>query len=125
MRPWRGRRCRSRRSPDWRGPGTYQRPVPGGTSGCAEYSIRSRAVLVRLTSMVPFSLAEIGLVALLMAATVAAVRGAAALWRGPERARRLARGAGGLVAWAGVAYLVFELLWGLNYARRPLADMLG
>ena len=83
------------------------------------------AVLVRLTSVVPFSLAEIGLVALLMAATVAAIRGAAALWRGPERARRLARGAGGLVGWAGVAYLVFELLWGLNYARRPLADMLG
>src|SRR5262249_31136557 len=46
-RPWRGTPCRSRRSRDWRGPGTYQRPVPGGTSGCAEYSIRPQAASAR------------------------------------------------------------------------------
>jgi hypothetical protein len=83
------------------------------------------AVLVRLTSLVPFSMAEIGLAALLLAAGVLIVRGAIRLWRGPQRLRRLARATVTVVGWAGVVYLAFELAWGLNYARRPLADTLG
>ena len=95
----------------------------------AAYSRRAyravAAVLVRLTSPVPFSIAEIGLAVLIVAALVALVRGLARLRRGPDRARRLARGTLAVVAGAGAVYLAFQLVWGLNYARCPLADTLG
>ena len=78
--------------------------------------------LACLTSRAPLSIAEL-LIALLAAASVAAV---AFRWRkgrsprpsGAARARRV-------VAVAGVAYLLFLVLWGLNYQRQPLALSLG
>src|SRR5947207_741184 len=65
-------------------------------------------VLVRLTSVVPFSLAEFGLAALSVAAVVAVFRGAVRLWRGPERMPRLVRATAAIVGGAGATYLVFE-----------------
>jgi len=95
----------------------------------AAYSRRAyrvvAAVLVPLTSPVPFSMAEVGLAGLVALGLVLLVRGAIRLRRGPDRPGRIARAAVAAAAGAGAVYLVFELVWGLNYARRPLAETLG
>jgi hypothetical protein len=71
--------------------------------------------LACLTAPLPFSLAEALLAVLAALAAWRLRRGvrlsAACLWRGLEC--------------SGVAYALFLLLWGLNYARRPLAASVG
>lgn len=78
--------------------------------------------IARLTSMVPFSLTEmavvLGLPTLLILLIVYLVR----LFRQTKRLLRLARLFRG-VAWAaGLSYLLFMLLHGLNYARLPVSS---
>jgi hypothetical protein len=83
----------------------------------------ARAVSM-VTGYLPFSLAEM----LLLAGVLAAVVGAAALLlraRKGFRWRGLLRGAARLAAAAALAVLAFDLLWGYNYARAPVAAMLG
>jgi hypothetical protein len=84
------------------------------------------SVLGRLAGLVPFSLAELLLAALLIAAggwgvrrAVESVRRRRFPWRGLLRVAGMA--GGGL----GVAYAVFLVLWGLNYQREPAATRLA
>jgi hypothetical protein len=78
------------------------------------------------SDLVPFSVAEILVLALAAVLIFLTVRGTVRLVG--RRTRPLA--AAGSVArlvlvWAPVAYLLFALLWGANYARRPIEEKIG
>ena len=77
-----------------------------------------------VTGLLPFSLAEV----LLLAGVLAALLGAARMLlraRKRPRARGLLRGVARLAAACGLAVLAFDLLWGYNYDRAPVSAMLG
>ncbi len=84
-------------------------------------------LLSSITGVVPVSLAEIALIAILLRQLIPAGR---ALWhtyhdktREPRNA--LLGGALRLGQDAGILVTLFYVLWGFNYARSPLADQLG
>jgi hypothetical protein len=87
-------------------------PLLGGAIGCA-------------AALVPFSVAEIGLVAAVLAALVWTWRRLRdGLRRSAVRSAALALLADALLA-AGAVYVVFLVLWGLNYRRLPFATIAG
>jgi len=84
------------------------------------------AVFAVLTGWIPFSVAEPLLVALLALLVWRVVRWARALAKPSEPRRAIVKRAAATCAIvAGVGYVAFLLLWGLNYHRRPLAANLG
>jgi hypothetical protein len=88
----------------------------------AWYPALQRAI-TPLTNRVGWSLFDVTVVAILVAAVamvVARVRGA----KGPARKRRWWNAALDLVALAAAVYLVFMTSWGWNYRRLPLATRL-
>ena len=79
--------------------------------------------LACLTAWLPVSLAEMGL---LGAGGFGLTRLARALWMGRRpSATRLLEGISALPVIAGILYLTFLLLWGLNYQRQPFAVSAG
>jgi hypothetical protein len=81
--------------------------------------------LTAATAWASFSIAEACLLALAPVAVVAAGRGVVRAFRSPAPVRALGSGLLRIAIGAGVVYLVFLLLWGLNYQRRPLAASVG
>lgn len=80
---------------------------------------RVARALGAVNGLLPWSFGEI----VIVAGAVALIGWLGRVWRG-HRSGRLVRV--GLAAWgfAGIAALAFLLLWGLNYARPPLAERL-
>ena len=82
--------------------------------------------LTRVTGAVPFSVAEVLLVTLTLALLFLVTRGTIRVAKGkvgPGPAVRT--GAARLLASAVVIVLLFYCLWGIQYARAPLAERLG
>jgi uncharacterized protein DUF3810 len=77
---------------------------------------RLQAVITPLSNSIPIALLDLAAGCLIVAGTVVLVRRAKAV--GVRRA--LARTAGSIVTASAVLYLLFLLLWGLNYRRTPL-----
>ena len=75
-----------------------------------------------VTGRLPFSLAEVGVVVGLLAIVIVSVRFVVTWRRGARRPLRL-RMARLAAAVAGVV-LAFDLLWGFNYDRQPVATLL-
>lgn len=73
------------------------------------------------SSLVPFALLDVGLIALTAIWVFSAVR----RWRAHGSAAALRVGATSLVMIASVAFLVFLAFWGLNYRRVPLEARLA
>jgi hypothetical protein len=77
------------------------------------------------TGWIPFSLAEMivlaGILAVLLWAGHVVVRGRWRRWTGPG----VVTGAARVVAFVGLAVALFDLLWGYNYDRAPVAALLG
>src|SRR5207245_2229143 len=84
------------------------------------------AVLAATLGRWPFSVGEVLLWLAAAAFGAWTARLAARLWHGRGRRLGVVRGAVS-EAWiaAGVVYLAFLLLWGLNYRRRPYAELAG
>ncbi len=82
-------------------------------------------VVSALTGWVPFSLAEALLALLVVGAIVLLVLAVRALFRRGGRLRRVVDGAAGLALALGLALAAFDLLWGLNYDREPVAVLRG
>lgn len=88
------------------------------------YPVISHAVDT-LTGWMPFSLAEwllYGLIAGILALFI--VQGIRFFTR-PHPIYRFCRVMSGLLAASSVAYFLFYGLWGLQYQRLPLSDILG
>lgn len=84
------------------------------------------STLVTLSGWVPFSLAETLLLAGLLAAVLLAGRGIAGVVRRTRRLGNvLARGLCRAVVTASLLFTSFVLLWGLNHARTPFAELVG
>jgi hypothetical protein len=81
--------------------------------------------LARLPRAVPFSLAEVLVVAASLLAFVLFVGFLGRLRHGPRRGATLLSGLGAIVAVLGPAYVAFLLSWGLNYQRRAFAESAG
>lgn len=78
-----------------------------------------------LTGGIPFSLAEVGVVALAALFVARGVRNLRRVRRGDLRARDLfVRFELSALSWLAVAYALF-VVWGLNYQRTPLAAFAG
>jgi hypothetical protein len=86
---------------------------------------RIAAVLASVTGWMPFSIAEGVAVLLMVTGVSAAARGVMRALRSPAPFRALGDGVLRSAIAAGAAYLVFLLLWGLNYQRQPLAASTG
>lgn len=86
---------------------------------------RISAILTTATGWAAFSLAEVVFVILVLAGLVAVVRGTRRAWRTPARGRAFGDALLRITLAAGATYLVFLLLWGLNYQRQPLAVSVG
>jgi hypothetical protein len=91
------------------------------------YSLRAYAALQRpitsLSNRVPFALFDVLLVLVIGAWLALAVRDLAGKWRiGTLRAA--ARIAFRTIVWAAGLYVIFLLVWGLNYRRTPLIEKL-
>jgi hypothetical protein len=86
---------------------------------------RIAAILGTATRWASFSLAEVFVVLLLLAGFVALVRGTRRALRSPAPYRALGDAVLRIAIASAAAYLVFLLLWGLNYQRRPLAASVG
>jgi hypothetical protein len=80
------------------------------------------AGLGRVTGLFPFSLAEPLAILAVLLLMVLLVRAGLSLRRGPFWSALLESGAT-LLAAAGGLYLVFLLLWGLNYHRQPFGQL--
>ena len=79
-----------------------------------------------LTGLFPLSVAEAALVALAAAVLYWLVRGAMALVRQPRQtAGKLPRFVVPLAAGLAALYMVFMLMWGLNYSRLTFAELSG
>jgi hypothetical protein len=98
-------------------------PIPRGwiEHGYANafFALLNRA-LVPVTNVVPFSVGDVELLVVLVAVV--------AWWVGtmrrtprPRRARVAIRLAAHLIGYAALGIVLFELLWGLNYRRAPVA----
>jgi hypothetical protein len=70
-----------------------------------------------VSNLVPFALFDLLLIAAAVFVAVTVARG----WRAGSRLRALAR----LTLVAGIAAIWFQLAWGLNYRRVPIAESLG
>ena len=82
--------------------------------------------LGRAAGLLPFSLAEGLVVAAVLFIAGASARSAGRVLRGQARLpAMLATWAANLALLAGLGYALFLLLWGLNYARPPLASLAG
>jgi hypothetical protein len=86
---------------------------------------RIAAVLSGLTAWAPFSIAEFVIVLLVVSGSVGAVRGTMRALRSPAPFRALGDALLRIAIAAGIVYLVFLVLWGLNYQRSPLAASTG
>jgi uncharacterized protein DUF3810 len=86
---------------------------------------RIARALTAATVWAPFSIAEVCVLALSVAGVFAAGRGLARAVRSPAPLRALGSGLLRIATLASVTYLVFLLIWGLNYQRRPLASITG
>jgi hypothetical protein len=91
------------------------------------YSLRAYGVLQRpmtaLSNLVPFALFDVLLIVVIGGWAALAVRDLARRRR-TGTARAAARTAGRTVVWAAGFYLIFLLVWGLNYRRIPLREKL-
>ncbi len=76
--------------------------------------------LSRATRVVPFSLAEATVVALLIGLPLLFLRWLITSWRNPSN---WLRGVGQALSSVALIYSLFLLVWGLNYHRLPLADV--
>jgi hypothetical protein len=87
---------------------------------------RFGALLGILAGALPFSVAEALALGSLVLAAGACARGLVRLVRGQARlSATLAVGMANGSLLAGIAYALFLVLWGFNYARPPLAALLG
>lgn len=86
---------------------------------------RIAAVLTTVTGSVPFSIAEVVVVLWFVAALVAAVRATRRILHAPFPFRALGDSLIRVAIAACLVYLVFLLLWGINYQRSPLAASIG
>ena len=86
---------------------------------------RIARALTAATAWASFSIAEACLLVLAPLALFAAGRGTVRAFRAPAPVRALGSGLLRIAIAAGVAYLAFLLVWGLNYQRRPLAASVG
>ena len=85
-----------------------------------------RGALGAVSARLPLSAAELLCLLLALAALALAARGSFRALRGRERWLAVAtRGLANGACAAGVGFLLFESLWGLNHARLPLAAHLG
>jgi hypothetical protein len=82
---------------------------------------RIAAVLAAVTAWAPFSIAEFVFVVLVFSGSIGAVRWARRALRSPAPYRALGDALMRVATAAGGVYLVFLVLWGLNYQRNPLA----
>jgi hypothetical protein len=82
-------------------------------------------VLTSATGWLSFSIAEGVIVLLMVSGFIAVVRGTRRVLRAPEPRRALGDALLRIALVAGAAYLVFLVLWGLNYQRQPLAASVG
>jgi hypothetical protein len=78
-------------------------------------------LLTSISNLAPFALLDVLIGATLVAWLVAAARD---IVRAPGRLRGALRVAGRTLAWAAALYLVFLMLWGLNYRRPRMRDTL-
>ena len=81
--------------------------------------------LGRVAGRAPFSVAEAVVLAACLAACVLMLRFVGRVRRRPDRGAALLAGLVTLAALLGPAYLVFLLVWGLNYQRQPFAASEG
>lgn len=81
--------------------------------------------LMALSRALPFSIAEVMMVAGLPLLLFLAGSSVVRAWRAPSRAAALAQLGGRALAAGGLGYLAFLLLWGLNYHRRPVGHSMG
>jgi len=89
------------------------------------YPLLSRGLGV-LTGWVPFSLAEVVVLAFVLGLAISAYRGLRRVGLGQRRLRNVAACAAvNALALAGLGYGGAMVLWGVNYHRTPLADELG
>ncbi len=79
-------------------------------------------MLSRFTSLVPISLAELTVVAAIVALFLGVLY---FVWRGWRQPGKLVGRLRWVLAFSLFAYAAFILLWGLNYYRQPLASILG
>jgi multidrug transporter EmrE-like cation transporter len=86
---------------------------------------RIAAVLTAVTGSVPFSIAEIVVLVLIVAGLIAAARAARRILRAPAILRAMGDSVMRTAIGVAIAYLVFLLLWGFNYDRSPLAASVG
>jgi Protein of unknown function (DUF3810) len=87
---------------------------------------RLGGLLGRAAGVVPFSLAECLVLGTVLVVSLAALRSVARVLRRQAKAVCVLATAGAnLALLAGVAYGLFLLLWGFNYARPPLSSLLG
>ena len=86
---------------------------------------RIAAILTTATGWASFSIAEIVIVLLTVTGLIAALRGILRALRAPAPFRALGDGLLRIATVAAAVYLVFLVLWGLNYQRRPLAANIG
>ena len=86
---------------------------------------RIARALTAATAWASFSIAEAIILVLAPVALVAAGRGVVRAFRSPAPFRALGSGVLGILIAASVSYVVFLLVWGLNYQRRPLAASVG
>ncbi|HHX74822.1 MAG TPA: DUF3810 domain-containing protein, partial [Firmicutes bacterium] len=78
------------------------------------------------TGLLPFSLAEILVFAFLLSAVCFLLRGICLLAKDKRtRREKLANFLFSFLYGAGILYLAFNLVWGLNYYREPLSATLG
>ena len=104
----------------------YAKSNPDFLNGAyRDFTVAAQGFLSRVTSVVPFSIAEI-LIYLLSAALLAGiVYGIIRLIKKPGRLRFLARAAAVVSLAAAIVFTGFYSLWGLNYQARPLAQSMG
>jgi Protein of unknown function (DUF3810) len=86
---------------------------------------RVAALMATLTGWAPFSIAEVVLVLLALSGSIGAARWMRRALRSPAPFRALGDALLRIAGAAGAAYVVFLLLWGLNYQRSPLAASIG
>jgi hypothetical protein len=78
-----------------------------------------QSLLTPVANLIPFAIADVLIMTLVIVVPAVCAARLIKARRG-ERRRAMALLAGKALVWAAVCFLIFELLWGLNYARTPL-----
>ena len=86
---------------------------------------RIAAVLTAVTGSIPFSIAELAVLLVIVGALVAAVRAIRRIRRASSPIHALGDSLMRTAIAVSLVYLVFLLLWGFNYQRAPLAASVG